>query len=153
MQPMPSPPLWQLSATELARAYRVGMATPETALEEVLARAAEVNPRLNAIVTLDAAGARAAARASTQRWRSGEPLSPLDGVPITIKDNILVRGMRATWGSRLYADHVPDADETPVARLRSAGSSATRQDQRAGIHFDWLHGQPAVRADPQSVEP
>jgi hypothetical protein len=51
--------------------------------------------------------------ASTRRWRDGRPLSQLDGVPATIKDNILVSGLRATWGSRLYADFVPDKDETP----------------------------------------
>ena len=53
----------------------------------------------------------AQAHASTQRWRDGAPLGPLDGIPITVKDSILVRGLRATWGSRLYADHVPDVDE------------------------------------------
>ncbi len=52
----------------------------------------------------------------------GKPLSPLDGVPVTIKDNILVAGLRATWGSRLYGDYVPDEDELPVRRLRDAGA-------------------------------
>jgi aspartyl-tRNA(Asn)/glutamyl-tRNA(Gln) amidotransferase subunit A len=122
MNQMPSVPLWQLSATELAEAYRAGTTTPETVLEATLARIVQVNPHLNAIVTLDAPGARAAAHASTQRWRSGSPLTPLDGVPVTIKDNILVRGMRSTWGSKLYAEYLPSADETPVARLCSAGA-------------------------------
>ena len=121
MNDAPSP-LWQMSATELAAAYGGGATTPEAVLEATLARIDAANPRLNAIVTLDAAGAREAARASTGRWQSGKPLSRLDGVPVTIKDSILVRGMRATWGSNLYAEFVPDADETPAARLRAAGA-------------------------------
>ena len=55
--------------------------SPVEALEAILARIARLNPRLNAIVALDEAGARAAARASEARWRAGTPLSPLDGVP------------------------------------------------------------------------
>jgi len=115
-------PLWQLSAGELAAAYRIGLTAPDAVLQAVFARIEEVNPRLNAIVTLDVPGARAAADASTQRWRAGQPLGPLDGVPVTVKDNILVKGLRATWGSKLYVDYVPDADEEPVARLREAGA-------------------------------
>jgi aspartyl-tRNA(Asn)/glutamyl-tRNA(Gln) amidotransferase subunit A len=114
--------LWQLSASELAAAYRAGMTTPDAVLQAVLGRIEDVNPRLNAIITLDIPGAREAANASSARWRAGQPLGPLDGVPVTVKDNILVKGLRATWGSRLYADYVPDKDEEPVARLRDAGA-------------------------------
>lgn len=114
--------LCALSATELARAYRSGAATPDHALVAILARIDAVNSAVNAIVTLDRDGAIAQARASTQRFRDGKPLGPLDGIPITVKDNIFVRGLRATWGSRLYADFVPDADEPPVDRLRAGGA-------------------------------
>ena len=107
---------------ELAAAYRDGRVTPVEVLEQVLARCERLNPALNAIVTLDADGARQAATASAARWRSDESLGPLDGIPLTVKDSILVRGMRATWGSRLYADFVPGRDELPVARLRAAGA-------------------------------
>src|SRR5262245_58547451 len=117
-----SGPLWQWSATELAAGYRKGKASPVEALEAVLGRLHEVNPRLNAVITLDRDGARAAAAASAGRWRSGEQYGALDGVPITIKDCLLVAGLRTTWGSRPYADHGPGADETPVARLRAAGA-------------------------------
>jgi aspartyl-tRNA(Asn)/glutamyl-tRNA(Gln) amidotransferase subunit A len=114
--------LWQLSATELAAAYAAGAVMPDAVLEATLERLAEVNPRINAVVTLDLDGARTAAQHSTRRWRDGRALGPLDGVPITVKDNILVRGLRATWGSRLYANYVPEVDEEPVARLRKAGA-------------------------------
>jgi len=115
-------PLWQLSATELIAAYGRGTTTPQEVLAATLERVEEVNPRLNALITLNGDGARAAATASTERWRAGQARGPLDGVPITIKDSLLVAGLRATWGSPLYADHVPQTDETPVARLREAGA-------------------------------
>lgn len=114
--------LWQLSASELAAAFRGGRSTPSEVLQAVFAQIDSVNPQINAIVTPDRAGAETAAEASDRRWAAGQPLSPLDGVPITIKDSILARGLRATWGSKLYSDYVPGADEEPVARLRAAGA-------------------------------
>jgi aspartyl-tRNA(Asn)/glutamyl-tRNA(Gln) amidotransferase subunit A len=114
--------LWELSAAELVAGYAGGTFTPRDALDSVLARLAAVNPRINAIVTLDSVGARAAAAASTTRWRTGGTLGAHDGVPLTVKDNIPVRGMRATWGSRIYADWVPDKDELPIAKLRAGGA-------------------------------
>ena len=114
-------PLWSLSACELAHAYANGL-SPEEVIGATLARIREINPRLNAIVTPDETGALASAEASAERWKQGRALGPLDGAPLTIKDNILAGGLRATWGSRLYCDFVPDRDETPVARLRAAGA-------------------------------
>ncbi|MBV8211663.1 MAG: amidase, partial [Verrucomicrobia bacterium] len=75
--------------------------------DAVLQRIEKVNSLVNAIVTLDVEGARAGAKASEARWQRSEPLGPFDGVPITVKDNLLVKGLRATWGSKLYADFVP----------------------------------------------
>jgi aspartyl-tRNA(Asn)/glutamyl-tRNA(Gln) amidotransferase subunit A len=112
---------WQWSAAELAAAYRRGQTTPTEQLTRVLARIERINPQLNAIVTPDPSAQEQAA-ASTARLRAGQPRSPLEGVPITIKDSILAAGLRATWGSRLFADFVPAHDELPVARLRAAGA-------------------------------
>jgi aspartyl-tRNA(Asn)/glutamyl-tRNA(Gln) amidotransferase subunit A len=114
-------PLWSLNASELAVAYAGGLSPSEVTLA-TLARIGSVNPRLNAIITLDKAGALQTAENSARRWKDGRPLSALDGVPVTIKDNILAVGLRATWGSRLYSDYVPDQDELPVRRLRDAGA-------------------------------
>ncbi len=116
------PEFWQLSAVGLASAYRDGATTPAAVLQATLERIEDANPRVNAIVTRDLEGARATANASTLRWREGKPLSALDGVPVTVKDNILVRGLRETWGSKLFADFIPDADEQTIARLRDAGA-------------------------------
>jgi aspartyl-tRNA(Asn)/glutamyl-tRNA(Gln) amidotransferase subunit A len=115
-------PLWSLSARELALVYADGL-SPNDVMAATLARIDEINPELNAIVTLDAAGAISSAAASAKRWKEGRPLGPLDGVPVTIKDNIMAAGLRATWGSRLYRDFVPDTDETPVLGLREAGAA------------------------------
>lgn len=113
--------LSRLSAGELADGYARHSFSPVEVIEATLARIDEVNGSLNAIITLDAAGARAAARASETRWRERTARGPLDGVPLTVKDNINVRGLRTTWGSRLYADFIPTVDELPVARARAAG--------------------------------
>ena len=115
-------PLWAATATELGALYAARATTPLAVLAAVLERIAAVNPGLNAIVTLDADGARAAAEASTARWAAGAALGPLDGVPITVKDNLHVGGMRATWGSALYADNIAPEDDLPVARLRALGA-------------------------------
>ncbi len=114
--------LWQKSASDLSSGYARGEWSPVEVTEAILGRIDEVNSLVNAIVTLDMEGARVAAKLSEKRWKEGSALSPLDGVPITVKDNITVRGLRSTWGSKLYADYIPPADELPVARLRTAGA-------------------------------
>ncbi|MGE3149312.1 MAG: amidase family protein, partial [Pseudorhodoplanes sp.] len=113
-----TPPIWSLTATELTEGYRKGHFSPMDAVNAILDRISEVNPRINAVVTLDMSAARAAADAASVRYQRNRPLGPLDGVPITVKDNIHVKGLRSTWGSMLFADYVPGEDELPVARLR-----------------------------------
>ncbi len=114
-------PLWQRSATQLVAGYRAGEFTPSEALQSCLARTADVNPVLNALSSLDAEGAAEAAAASTARWRAGAALSSLDGVPITVKDSLHLRGMPTHCGSRALDGLIAPVDETPVARLREAG--------------------------------
>jgi aspartyl-tRNA(Asn)/glutamyl-tRNA(Gln) amidotransferase subunit A len=115
-------PLWALSATELVAGYIAAQFNPLDVIESVLDRIDGVNPLLNAVVTSDREGARGAAVESTRRYRDGESLSGMDGVPITVKDNIPVKGMRSTWGSRLFSNYIPEKDELPIARLRQAGA-------------------------------
>jgi aspartyl-tRNA(Asn)/glutamyl-tRNA(Gln) amidotransferase subunit A len=76
---------------------------------------------LNAVIALSET-AVAEAEASHGRWRAGRPMGPLDGVPVLVKDNLLVAGMPATFGSALYADLRPARDELPIQRLRAAGA-------------------------------
>ena len=106
----------------LTASYASGALTPEGALDSVLNRIEAVNAGLNAIVTFDLPGARVAAAAAGARWRAGQSVGPLDGIPLTVKDNLFVGGLRATWGSTLFAGFVAPQDETPVARLRAAGA-------------------------------
>jgi hypothetical protein len=115
-------PLWQLTATQLAAGFGDASFTPTEALQACLSRSAEVNPRLNALITLDGEGAAHAAEQSTARWRAGRALGALDGVPVTIKDNLQVRGLPTHWGSRALAGLLAERDELPVAKLREAGA-------------------------------
>jgi aspartyl-tRNA(Asn)/glutamyl-tRNA(Gln) amidotransferase subunit A len=114
--------LWKLPVTELATLMARKALSPVELLEMYLERCARLNGALNAIVAFDHDGARAQAKASEQRMRTGTRLGALDGIPVTVKDNLFVRGLPATWGSRLFRDHRPEQDDLVVARLRAAGA-------------------------------
>ncbi|HSV46712.1 MAG TPA: amidase [Ramlibacter sp.] len=114
--------LWRLGATELAAGYRAGDFTPVDALDACLARLAQWQPLVHAMVMVDRAGARQAAGASRLRWARGKELGPLDGVPVSLKDNLHAAGLPTTWGSKLLQGFVARADELPVARLRAGGA-------------------------------
>lgn len=109
-----------LGAAGLAAAVRGGRADPVGIVDSALARIERVNPALNAFCTVDAAGARAAAADLARRRRAGEPLGPLAGVPIAVKDLLFTAGMRMCAGSPAYRDFVPDTDDVAVARARAA---------------------------------
>jgi amidase len=109
-------------ATELAAMIRGKEVSARELLEAHLDRIDRVNPSLNAIVTLDADGARAAADAADAALAAGEPLGPLHGLPIAHKDTHATGGLRTTWGSPLFRDTVPARDELVIARLRAAGA-------------------------------
>jgi aspartyl-tRNA(Asn)/glutamyl-tRNA(Gln) amidotransferase subunit A len=106
---------------ELAALLCKGDLTAERLLDQCLERIRRIDPKINSFVWLDEASARSAAKASDARLAAGAPRSMLEGVPLSVKDNILVAGMPATWGSRSLAGFAPERDELPVARLRAAG--------------------------------
>jgi aspartyl-tRNA(Asn)/glutamyl-tRNA(Gln) amidotransferase subunit A len=113
--------LHDLSAHELSQAYSARRISPVEATRAALARIDAWETKINAMYLVDADAALAAAAASEARWRAGTPLSPLDGVPITIKDNIAVKGMPTPVGTA-SGDMTPSAaDAPPAARLREAG--------------------------------
>lgn len=114
-------PIWRQDACDLAATYRAGTATPVEAVQMFLERIRRLDPAVNAFVALNPA-AEAEAEASADRLTRGEPLGPLDGIPIAIKDNLVVAGMPAAWGSRVFADRTWTEDELPVRRLRAAGA-------------------------------
>jgi aspartyl-tRNA(Asn)/glutamyl-tRNA(Gln) amidotransferase subunit A len=113
---------WQLDATALSALLDARDITPVQLLDQALARLDALEPVLNAFTHVDRDGARAAAKAATARQASGARLGPLDGIPVSVKDNIFVGGLPARWGSLLFRDFTPDRDDICVERLRAAGA-------------------------------
>jgi amidase len=111
-----------LTATELARRIRTRALSVTEVVEAHLRQIERVNPKVNAIVTLTAARAMDEARAKDAALARGEQPGPLFGLPIVHKDLFPTRGIRTTWGSPLYRDHVPDKDGLIVERERAAGA-------------------------------
>jgi aspartyl-tRNA(Asn)/glutamyl-tRNA(Gln) amidotransferase subunit A len=110
-----------MTAAALAAAYRSGELSPVEAVRAAFARIGAWEPHINALYVTDEAGALAQASQSEQRWRTGEPLSALDGVPITIKDNIPVKGFATPIGTAANDMAPAAADSPPSARVREAG--------------------------------
>jgi amidase len=119
---IPNDDLCARPATELAALVRAREISSRDLLEAHLDRIERLNPGINAIVTLDAEGARAAADAADAALAAGEPVGPLHGLPVAHKDTHATGGMRTTWGSPLHAETVPLRDELVVARLTAAGA-------------------------------
>src|SRR5262245_12545726 len=111
------------SATELLNLYRKKALSPVEATRLIFDRRDALHPRINAFVVVDRDGALAAAQESEGRWQRGEPLGRLDGVPVTIKDLILTRGLSTLRGSRLIDPHQDWSEDAPAtARLREVGA-------------------------------
>ena len=114
-------PIWA-SAAETAAAIRARRISAVEVMQATLDRAERSQPVLNAFVTLCPDRALAEARAAEAVVMRGGDLPPLHGVPFSVKDLVPTQGVRTTWGSRIFADHVPDRDAAVVARLRAAGA-------------------------------
>ncbi|TQM02898.1 amidase [Pseudonocardia kunmingensis] len=110
------------TARELADLVRRREVSARELVAAHLERIERVNPELNAIVTLVPERALAEAAAADERLARGEPVGPLHGLPVAHKDTHLTAGIRTTSGSPLLRDHVPDADELIVERIRAAGA-------------------------------
>ncbi len=119
---MHSDALAYLSAIDLADLIRRKQVSPVEVVEALLGRIELVNPRLNAYCTVTADAARTAARAAEAAVLRGDPLGPLCGVPFSVKDLVITRGVRTAFGSRIYEHHIPDEDAPVVERLCAAGA-------------------------------
>jgi Asp-tRNA(Asn)/Glu-tRNA(Gln) amidotransferase A subunit family amidase len=106
----------------LAPELRAGKTTPRAYLEETFRRIVELDPTIGAFVRLNQDGAIAAADASTARWRDGKPLSPIDGMPIAIKDIIETADMPTGQGSLMWEGTDWKRDSASVHALREAGA-------------------------------
>jgi aspartyl-tRNA(Asn)/glutamyl-tRNA(Gln) amidotransferase subunit A len=114
--------LHDLSAVDMVAGFRARQFSPSEVLDEVIEHIERWEPHLKALYAFDPDGARAAAKASTERWQKGDSTKPLDGVPVTIKDNIATKGTPIPLGTAT-TKLVPAVDDAPpAARLREAGS-------------------------------
>jgi len=111
-----------MSAVALLDAYRGGALSPRETMQDVLQRVSAFEPHIRATYLLAPERALAQARESEERWQRGEPRGPLDGVPVTIKDNIATKGEPMPLGTAA-SDLTPVAEDAPpAARLREAGA-------------------------------
>jgi Asp-tRNA(Asn)/Glu-tRNA(Gln) amidotransferase A subunit family amidase len=111
-----------MSAVELANRYRARELSPVEVVDTLLARIERFNPQINAFLTVTADHAREAAGASESRQLRGEWLGALDGVPYSLKDLEPTKGIRTTFGSKFFEQHVPDADGVVAERMRRSGA-------------------------------
>ena len=114
--------LHELGATELIDLYRRKAASPVEATHAMLARIEAWEPHLHATYALDAERALAQAEASQARWVKGAPAGPLDGVPVTIKENIATQGVPSPLGTAATPLVPAERDAPPAARLRESGA-------------------------------
>jgi len=111
------------TATDLVSLIRRRKVSPLEVMQAVLARIDKVNPPLNAYCTVAAEQALAAAKKATAEvGKKSATLGPLHGVPVSIKDLAPTKGIRTTWGSKIFEHHVPDEDALVVERLKAAGA-------------------------------
>ena len=118
---MASHELTDCSLIELASLVRSQQVSPVDLVKDYLSRIEDRNDAINAIVTIAPDALNQASRVEALLTR-GEPIGPLQGVPLTIKDTIATAGIRTTSGSRVRKDFIPTADATAVARLKAAGA-------------------------------
>jgi aspartyl-tRNA(Asn)/glutamyl-tRNA(Gln) amidotransferase subunit A len=114
--------LHDLSAVDLIAGYRARQFSPSEVLDDVLAHIAVWEPHLKALYAFEPDRARATAKASTERWQKGEPSGVLDGVPVTIKENIATKGVPVPLGAATTKLVPSPVDAPPAARLREAGA-------------------------------
>jgi len=114
--------LWRLGAAELQRRYRERSLTPLDVAQACLARLEAVNPRINAVIARRDIDFVREANASTQRYAQGQPLSPIDGIPLTVKDSLFTCDLPTTWGTLALKRHQTEHDELSLGRARAAGA-------------------------------
>lgn len=129
--------LWECSAVELARRVGSREASSREIIDAHLERIESVNPKVNAIVEVLADSARAAADAADRAVAAGEPLGPLHGVPVTVKQNIDVAGTATTLGLTAFKAAVAPCDGPPVERLREAGAIVIGRTNLPDVALRW----------------
>src|SRR3984885_11268520 len=111
-----------MSATRAAALIRRKKLSPVEYVDAALSAAERLQPKLNCFMTITGDQAREAAKAAERAVMTGERLGALHGIPVGVKDLLPTKGVRTTFGSVAFADHVPDRDDVLVTRLRTAGA-------------------------------
>jgi amidase len=129
-------------AHQIAASIRLKEISAVEFLGALLAQIDRVNPRLNAIVTIDREGARRRAEAADQALARGELWGPLHGLPVTLKDAFQTAGMRTTCGHPPLADWIPTTDSAPARRLKAAGAILFGKTNVPELCDDWQTENP-----------
>jgi aspartyl-tRNA(Asn)/glutamyl-tRNA(Gln) amidotransferase subunit A len=140
--------LHQLTVSQAAKKIRLNQLTPLELVDSLLARIQELEPKLDAWVTVDAEGARKTAKILTAEAKRGIFRGPLHGIPVGIKDIYDTKGLKTTMGSPIFANNIPDTDSAVVARLRKVG--ATILGKTETTEFAYL--DPAPTRNPWNPE-
>jgi amidase len=136
--------LWRAGAGELAKLIRTRKVSSREVVEAHLTRIAEVNPAINAVTVVLAEEALAAADRADAALAEGQPVGPLHGVPMTVKENIDVMGSATTQGIAAFANMLPHIDAPHIAQLKSAGAITIGRTNMPDFGFRW-HTDNALR--------
>jgi len=112
----------RLTALQLRKAIKTRKLSPVEVVDAVIERVDRINPKINAYCTLVPENARTEAKKAESKVMKGEPLGPLHGIPVSIKDLSFTKGIRTTGGSKIYENFVPDQDAVFVEKLKAAGA-------------------------------
>lgn len=135
--------LHQQSYEELRQGYRAGNFSPVDVINSALLHARSVNDATNAFSLIDEGAAFALAQASATRWQSGHPLSPIDGMPMTVKDSAAVEGWPSRKGSRLSSTDPVASSTTYVSRLLNAGAVLFAKTRAPEFNWKGVTDSPA----------
>jgi aspartyl-tRNA(Asn)/glutamyl-tRNA(Gln) amidotransferase subunit A len=134
--------LSRLNAAPLARLIRNKQVSPVEAITAAIAALDRLDPEIDAFCTPAREQALIAAKRLETRIARGEEVGPLAGVPVGIKDLVPTAGLRTTFGSRLYADYVPEIDDIAVERLRAAGAIVIGKTNAAEFGYGGIGHNP-----------
>ncbi len=148
----PDQDLCYMPATALAAAIRAKKLSPVELVRAVLARLDETNDRINAFCTLTEEDATRAARQAENAVMRGDRLGILHGLPVSIKDLLLTRGVRTMSGSRTREKYVADEDAPAVARVLAAGGILIGKTTTPEFGFKAVNGKPTHGDHAQSLE-
>ncbi|MEZ4708610.1 MAG: amidase [Caldilineaceae bacterium] len=137
---------------ETAKQLQSGALSPVTLTQNMLARIADVDTRMNSYVTVMAESALAQAQAAERELAQGRSRGPLHGMPIAVKDLCFTKGVRTTVGAQMLADWVPDSDATVVQKLVDAGAVILGKLHMTEFALRWHHPYRPIPTNPWGAD-